>query len=80
MCTLPVDVCSDLITCRAVDWTPEPEGFLSNLRPAAAAGAAAGDGANGSNTGSNATELRQFGLQLHQLWGLLCRQVGPEQP
>jgi hypothetical protein len=24
---------------------------------------------------ANATELRQFGLQLHQLWGLLCRQV-----
>lgn len=74
-----------MLTCQAVDWTPEPQGFLSNLQQpdnsnssgsnssATATTGSASVGAAGSS--SNATELRQFGLQLHRLWGLLCRQV-----
>lgn len=80
---------SDLLTCQAADWTPDPPGFLSNLQQqqganssgtddAAAASGVDNSSSIGTNTTANATELLQFGRDLHQLWGLLCRQVSPD--
>jgi hypothetical protein len=45
------------------DWQQSPPTFLPNLTAAAAAGDA------------NATELLQFGKDVHSLWKVLCRQV-----
>eukprot|EP00879_Flechtneria_rotunda_P008702 GHRR01009116.1.p1 GENE.GHRR01009116.1~~GHRR01009116.1.p1 ORF type:complete len:560 (+),score=184.24 GHRR01009116.1:304-1983(+) len=60
---------SDLIQCQAPDWQPNPPNFLLNLA------AAAGNNTTGGDT--NASDYRQFGLAVHGLWGLLCRQVSP---
>jgi hypothetical protein len=57
-------VCSDLQECVASDWQQQPTSFLPNLTAAAAAGDA------------NATQLLQFGRDVHNLWRVLCRQVG----
>jgi hypothetical protein len=66
--------------CKASDWEPHPQDFLTNLLhsdstnsdTAAAAGSSSSSdiiGSNGSNT------LREFGLAVHQLWSVLCRAV-----
>jgi DNA-binding helix-hairpin-helix protein with protein kinase domain len=52
-----------MLPCVASDWQPQPAGFLPHLAAAAAGGS------------SSAAELLAFGQQVHQLWGLLCRQV-----
>jgi hypothetical protein len=56
--------CSDLQECVASDWQQQPTNFLPNLTAAAAAGDA------------NTTKLLQFGRDVHNLWRVLCRQVG----
>ncbi|WIA44588.1 hypothetical protein OEZ86_007311 [Tetradesmus obliquus] len=56
---------SDLQQCVPPDWQQRPARFLPNLTAAAAAGDA------------NATALLQFGLDVHALWHVLCRQVSP---
>uniref|UniRef100_A0A383VBB9 Trehalase n=1 Tax=Tetradesmus obliquus TaxID=3088 RepID=A0A383VBB9_TETOB len=56
---------SDLQQCVPPDWQQRPARFLPNLTAAAAAGDA------------NATQLLQFGLDVHALWRVLCRQVSP---
>jgi hypothetical protein len=62
-CCCTIFTCSDLQECVPSDWLQQPATFLPNLTAAAAAGDA------------NATELLQFGLAVHGLWKVLCRQV-----
>ena len=65
-----------MLKCQAVDWTAQPKGFLSNLQTGSGDDSVnATTGGVTGNDGTNATELRQFGLALHQLWGLLCKEV-----
>jgi alpha,alpha-trehalase len=76
---------SDLQECTAPDWQPRPPNFLPRLAAAAAGStaptvAAPGPNASSPVAGVNATaaELYDFGLKVHSLWRLLCREVSSD--
>lgn len=66
---------SDVQECPGgpADWQPEPPGFLARLLPSSnATGNATGSSPGGAD---EASQLRRFGLQVHGLWKVLCREV-----